>query len=70
MEMFTVQKQRKIADILMLRSVWFGVQRTDKIGVLNHGEQENFGDGTQDGVVNRQGFWSGGEGKSREFDAR
>jgi len=56
MEMFTVQKQRKIADILMLRSVWFGVQRTDKIGVLNHGEQENFGDGTQDGVVNRQGF--------------
>ena len=27
-----------------------------KIGIPNHGEEETFGDGAQDGVVDRQGF--------------
>jgi len=27
-----------------------------KIGILNHGGEEKFGDGTQYGVVDRQGF--------------
>ena len=43
--MFPVHKQRKVADV-MLKFVRFAVQRTEKIGVLNHTEQETFRDGT------------------------
>jgi len=34
----------------------FRVHRAYKIGILNHGKEETFGDGAQDGVVDRQGF--------------
>jgi len=51
MELITVHKQRKIADVVMLKFVRVAVQRTDKIGVLNHGEQETFRNGTLYGVV-------------------
>jgi len=43
--MFPFHRQRKIADIVLLKSVSVAVQRTDKIVVLKHGEQEAFGDG-------------------------
>jgi len=52
-EMFTVQKQRKITDVVMLKFVPVAVQRTDKICNLYHGEQQIFHHGTQDGVVHR-----------------
>jgi len=42
----------------MLKFERIAVQRTDKICVLHHGEQQTFRDGTQDGVVYRQGFRS------------
>jgi len=35
----------------MLEFIRFVVQRTDKIFIINHGEQETFRDGVQDGVV-------------------
>ena len=35
----------------MLKFVRVPVQRTDKISVLNHGEQQTFWDGTQTDVV-------------------
>ena len=38
----------------MLKFVRVEVHRTDKIFVLDHGEQQTFRDGTQDGVVYRQ----------------
>jgi len=38
--MFPIYIQRKITDIIILKSVWFAAQRTDKVGVLNHGQQE------------------------------
>jgi len=56
MELFSVHKQRKFADIVMLKFVGVGVHRAYKIGILNHGEEETLGDGAQDGVVDRQGF--------------
>jgi len=37
-----VQKQRKIADIVMLKYVRVAVQRTDKNGIIKHGEKEMF----------------------------
>ena len=54
----------------MLKFVRVVVQRTDKICVLNHGEQQTFRDGTQDVFVYRQGFRSGGESERLEFDTR
>jgi len=44
------------ADIIMLKCIRVGVLRAYKIGILNHGEEETFGDGAQDSVVYRQGF--------------
>jgi len=38
----------------MLKFLRVAVQRNDKIGVLNHGGQQTFRSGTQDGVVYRQ----------------
>ena len=49
-ELFIVHKQRKIADILMLKFVRIAATRTVKICVLNNGEQQTFRDGTQDDV--------------------
>ena len=40
----------------MLEFVGFRVHCAYKINILNHGEEETFGDGAQDGVVDRQGF--------------
>jgi len=45
-EMFIVHKPRKINDVVMLKFVRTAVQRTDKIYILNHGEQVTFRDGT------------------------
>jgi len=47
MKQFPVLKQRKNADIVLLKFERVAVQRTAKIGVLNHGEQETFRDGTR-----------------------
>jgi len=54
----------------MLKFVRVAVQQPVKICVLNHGEQQKFRDGTQDGVVYGQGFRSGCECESLEFDSR
>ena len=54
----------------MLKFVWIAVQRTVKIYILNHGEQQTFRDGTQDGVVYGQRFRSGREYERLEFDSR
>ena len=54
----------------MLKYLRVAVKRTVKICVLNHGEQETFRDGTQDGVVCKQGFRSGRECERLEFDSR
>jgi len=35
----------------MLKFVRVALQRTDKIGVLNHGEKQTFQLGTHDGIV-------------------
>ena len=40
----------------MLKFVGVCVHYTYKFGILNHGEEEPFGDRAQDGVVDRQGF--------------
>jgi len=44
-EMSPVHKEQKIACIVMLKSLRVSAQRTDKIGVLNHSEQETLGGG-------------------------
>jgi len=46
------------------------VQRPGKIGVLYHGEEEAFGVGTNDGVVDRQEFLSRGECERLAFVTR
>ena len=51
----------------MLKFVPVGVLRPYKIRILNYGEKEAFWDGAQDGVVDRQGFCSGGEYERLEF---
>ena len=38
----------------MLKSVWVCVQRAEKIGVLNHGEQGTPGNGNYDGLFDTQ----------------
>jgi len=68
-ELFIVHKQRKIADILMLKFVRIAATRTVKICVLNNGEQQTFRDGTQDGVIYGQGFRSDRECERGEFDS-
>jgi len=50
-ELIPVRKQRKVADLVILKFVRLAVQRTDNIGVFKHGELETFRVGTQDGVV-------------------
>ena len=69
-ELFIVHKQRKIADILMLKFVRVAATRTIKICVLNNGEQQTFRDGTQEGVAYGKEFRSGRECKRLEFDSR
>jgi len=54
----------------MLKFVRVAVQRTVKICILNPGEQQMFWDGTQDGVVYRQGFRTGRECERLGFDSR
>ena len=54
----------------MLKFVRVAVQRTYKFCIHNHDEQETFRDGTQYGVVYRQGFRSGHETESLDFDSR
>ena len=39
LESTSVHKHSKTTEIVMLKFVRVAVQRTDKIGVLNHGEQ-------------------------------
>jgi len=69
-EQCTIKKQRKFADVVMLKFVRFAVKRTFKISILYHGEQQTFWDGTQDGIVNIQGFLSGNVCERLEFDSR
>ena len=54
----------------MLKFVRVAVQRTYEICVLNHGEQQTFRDGTQDGIFYRQGFRSGSEYERLDFASR
>jgi len=54
----------------MLKFVRVAVQPTIKICVLNHGEQQTFQGGTQDGVVYGQEFRSGRECERLEFESR
>ena len=69
-ELFTFHKKRKIAGVRMPKFVRVAVQRTVKISILNHGEQQTFRDGNQDGVVCGQEFRSGLEGERLDFDSR
>jgi len=52
----------------MLKIVPVDVQLSYKIGVLNHGEQDMFREGTKD-VVDGQLFRSGGKFERLEFDS-
>ena len=54
----------------MLKFVGVPVHCACKIGILNHSEEETFRYRTQDGVVDRQGFRTGREYESLEFDSR
>jgi len=40
----------------MLKFLRVDVKRADKFGVLDHGEQQKFRDGTEDGFLYIQGF--------------
>ena len=53
---FPFTNSKKIAKVVMLKFVGVRVHCAYKIGILNHGEEEMFGDGAQDGVVDRHGF--------------
>ena len=55
---------------MMLKFVRVAVQLTLKICILNHGEQQTFPDGTEDGVFYEQGFRSGRECNRLVFDSR
>ena len=59
----------KIADVVMLKFVGIRAHCAYEIGILNHGEEETFRHGAQDGVVDRQRFWSGRECDRLEFDS-
>jgi len=54
----------------MLKFVRLAVQRTYKIRIINHGEQETMRDGTQDYFGYRQRFLSGRECDRLEFYPR
>ena len=54
----------------MLKTVSVAVQRTEKFGVLNHTEQETFGNATWDGIVDIHRFPSGGECERLMFESR
>jgi len=69
-ELFSVHKQRKNTGIVVLKFVLVGVRRTNKIGFLNHGEQDTFGDATQGDFFFRQELRSGREYKRLNFDIR
>jgi len=69
-ELITVHKHRKFADVVMLKFLGVAVQRTVKVCILNHLEQQTFRCGTPDGVVYGQGFLSGSECERLEFDSR
>ena len=51
MVLFSVDKKRKIADIVMAKFVGVRVNCAYEIGILNHGEEETLRDVAQDGVV-------------------
>ena len=55
-ELFSVHKQRKVADITMLKLVSLGFLQAYKFGVLKHNEQEAFVDGAEDGFIDTQEF--------------
>jgi len=69
-ETYAVHERRRIAYVLMLKFVRIAVKRTDKINGLNRCQQQTFRNGTNNGVVCRQGFRSGRECKCLEFGAR
>jgi len=56
MDLITVQNQRKITNVIMLKFVRVAVQRTNKFCLFNQGEQEMFRNGIHDGVVYKQGY--------------
>jgi len=52
----------------MLKFLGVHVDCSYKTGILNHGEEETFGDVDQDDVVGRQVFWTREECERLEFE--